>query len=237
MLLKAAASDGVLIVNEPQAGTLMMHAILSRRSLFLGLTLLVLCGGGGTAVHAQSATSTTAASAFVDTMGREAVAVMADKSLNRAQRVEKFRILLHKGFDIPTVARFVLGRYWNSASPGQQQTYLAEFEEMVVRSYAERFDSYSGETFKIVSSRPEGEHDAFVITAINRPNGPPVNIEWRIRQRDNRFGVIDVVVEGVSMSVTQRQEFASVIQAKGGNMDGFLQALHEKNAAMATALQ
>ncbi|MEI8396237.1 MAG: ABC transporter substrate-binding protein [Rhodospirillaceae bacterium] len=209
----------------------------TRRSLLFCLTLLALCGRVGLSCPDAYAASTAAASAFVDKMGNEAVAAMADKSLSKPQRVERFRVLLHQGFDMATVARFVLGRYWNAATPQQQQEYLVQFEEMVVRSYAERFDSYAGETFRIVSSRPDGDTDAFVATEIRRVNGPPVNVEWRVRERDGRFGIIDVVVEGVSMSVTQRQEFSSVIQAKGGNMDEFLKALKDKNAAMATAIQ
>ena len=80
---------------------------------------------------------------------------------------------------------------------------------------------------------PDGSHDVFVATEVTPGNGPPVNVEWRVRERDGTLGIIDVVVEGVSMSVTQRQEFGSAIQAKGGNMDAFLQTLREKNAALA----
>jgi len=219
------------------AAEMITDTMLIRRSLLVCFTLLALCGWVRHDALAQNAALTAQASTFVDKLGKDAVAVMADKRLTKSQRVDKFRTLLHAGFDLPTVARFVLGRYWNTTTPAQQQEYLIQFEEMVVRSYAERFDSYNGETFKIVSSRPDGDHDAFVITSIIRPDGPPVGVEWRVRQRDNRLGIIDVVVEGVSMSVTQRQEFSSVIQAKAGNMDAFLQALKEKNASMAAAVQ
>ena len=227
---------GFAIITNTPAG-IITDIMLIRRSFLVCLTLLALCGWVRHDAQAQTAALTAQATSFVDTLGKDAVAVMADRQLSRSQRVDKFRSLLHAGFDLPTVARFVLGRYWNTTTPAQQQEYMTQFEEMVVRSYAERFDSYSGETFKIVSSRPEGDHDAFVVTAIDRPNGPPINVEWRVRQRDNRLGIIDVVVEGVSMSVTQRQEFSSVIQAKAGNMDAFLQALKDKNASMAAAVQ
>ncbi len=192
-------------------------------------------GWSGQSAQAQSGDLPARATAFVDTLGKDAVSVMAARNLNKSQRVERFRTMLRANFDIPTIARFVLGRYWNLATPDQQQEYFKQFEEMVVRSYADRFDTYNGETFHITSSRPEGEHDAFVATEIHRVNGPPVNVEWRVRQRDEKLGIIDVVVEGVSMSVTQRQEFSSVIQSKGGDIASFLVALREKNAAMAAA--
>ena len=189
----------------------------------------------GQSAQAQSGDLPARATAFVDTLGKDAVSVMAARNLSKPQRVERFRTMLRANFDIPTIARFVLGRYWNLATPDQQQEYFKQFEEMVVRSYADRFDTYNGETFHITSSRPEGVHDAFVATEIQRVNGPPVNVEWRVRQHDEKLGIIDVVVEGVSMSVTQRQEFSSVIQSKGGDIGSFLVALREKNAAMAAA--
>ena len=207
----------------------------TRRSLLFCLSLLMVLGWSGHSVLAQSGALPARATVFVDTLGKDAVSVMANRGLNKVQRIERFRTMLKANFDIPTIARFVLGRYWNLATPDQQQEYFKLFEEMVVRSYADRFDTYNGETFHIMSSRPEGEHDAFVVTEVHRLNGPPVNIEWRVRQREERLGIIDVVVEGVSMSVTQRQEFSSVIQSKGGDIGAFLQALREKNAAMAAA--
>ncbi len=207
------------------------------RSFVVCLALLAFCSWAGSPALAQVVSLPVQASSFVDALGKEAVAIMADRKLSKAQRVEKFRTMLQKNFDVQTIARFALGRYWAVATPPQQQEYLVQFEEMVVRSYSERFDSYSGETFTIVSSRPDGEHDAFISTTIVRTSGPPVNVEWRVRQRANALGIIDVVVEGVSMSTTQRQEFASVIQAKGGNIGAFLQALREKNVAMAASAQ
>ena len=208
----------------------------TRRTFLFSLSLLSMLGWSGQPVLAQQSADLPArASTFVDALGKDAVAVMADRGINKSQRIERFRSMLQANFDIPTIARFVLGRYWNLATPQQQTDYFKLFEEMVVRSYADRFDSYNGETFHIASSRPEGEHDAFVTAEIHRPNGPPINVEWRVRQRADRLGIIDVVVEGVSMSVTQRQEFASVIQSKGGDIGAFLGALRDKNAAMAAA--
>ena len=211
-----------------------MPIMPTRRTLLLCLSLLMICGWSGQPAKAQNGDLPTRASQFVDALGKSAVAVMATKDINKSQRIERFRTMLRANFDIPTIARFVLGRYWNIATPEQQQDYFKVFEEMVVRSYASRFDTYSGETFHITSSRPEGERDAFVVTEILRPNGPPVNVEWRVRQRET-LGIIDIVVEGVSMSVTQRQEFATVIQSKGGDIGAFLKALSDKNAAMAAS--
>ncbi|WP_286191899.1 phospholipid-binding protein MlaC [Roseomonas genomospecies 6] len=168
------------------------------------------------------------ATAFIQSMGNEAVATFSNKSLSREQAVQRFRTLLYQGFDVPYIGRWVLGRYWNSATPQQHDEYQKLFERLIVNTYADRFVEYSGETFRITGSRVEGEADTMVTTQIVRPSGPPVNVDWRVRKRDAGYKIIDVVVEGVSMGVTQRQEFASVISQNGGRVEGLLQALRQK---------
>ena len=84
------------------------------------------------------------------------------------------------------------------------------------------------ETLKITGSRPEGDTDGIVSSQIIRPDAPPVAVDWRVRQRGDSLKVIDVAVEGVSMSVTQRSEFASVIQRGGGQIESLLQTLRQR---------
>jgi phospholipid transport system substrate-binding protein len=210
--------------------------MMTRGRLFPLCLILVLSGGlFGLPAQAQADDVTSQAVAFVDALGKEAVATMADRTITRTVRIDRFRTLFHRNFDIPSLARFALGRYWPLATPAQQQTYIGLFDEMVVWSYASHFESYGGGTFHITASRSDSEHDAFVTTVVTPNAGPPVNVDWRLRARDGHLGIIDVVIEGVSMSLSERQEFASVIQGKGGNIDAFLQALRDKVAAMAAA--
>ena len=98
----------------------------------------------------------------------------------------------------------------------------------MVETYANRFVDYAGETFKITGATPAGDSDTMVSTQVVRPSGPPVNVEWRVRSRDGSHKIIDVVVEGVSMGVTQRSEFASVIQSNGGRIAGLIDALRQR---------
>ncbi len=203
--------------------------MLTRRHFLTGAALLAF--GGWAALNpafAQSADS--GASAFIQKLGTEAINSFATKGQPKPQALAKFKQLLNEGFDVPYIGRWVLGRYWNQASPQQQQEYQKLFEQLIVNTYANRFVEYSGETFKITGARPEGESDTMVMTQVIRPSGPPVAVDWRVRKRDAGYKIIDVVVEGVSMGVTQRQEFSSVIQSNGGRIDGLIQALRQKTA-------
>jgi phospholipid transport system substrate-binding protein len=203
--------------------------MLTRRHFLTGAALLALSGWAAlNPVFAQSADS--GAGAFIQKLGNEAINSFANKSQPKPAALAKFKQLLNDGFDVPYIGRWVLGRYWNQASPEQQTEYQRLFEQLIVKTYAERFVEYSGETFKITGTRPEGETDTMVTTQVIRPAGPPVAVDWRVRKRDGGYKIIDVVVEGVSMGVTQRQEFASVIQSNGGKIDGLIQALRQKTA-------
>jgi len=170
----------------------------------------------------------TPAGRFIQNLGDRAIAILADKEISAEQRNEKFRQMMNESFDLFTIGRFVIGRNWHAATPEQQKEYMRLFEELVVKTYSDRFALYTGEGFKVRSVMPEGDRDFIVKSDITHPDGsPPTSVDWRVRQKDGKLGIIDVVVEGVSMSVTQRQEYASVIERNGGNIQGLLDVMRQ----------
>src|SRR5690606_28290108 len=98
---------------------------------------------------------------------------------------------------------------------------------LLVRSYARRFAEYSGESFQVRSVRDEGEF-ALVQSLVVRPKAENVRVDWRVRAEDHQFRIVDVIVEGLSMAITQRDEFASVIHSKGGKVSGLIDVLRQK---------
>lgn len=171
----------------------------------------------------------TAPGKFVQSLGDRAIAVIANKNITQKQRSDKFRQILQDSFDLMTIGRFVIGRTWNAATPEQQQEYMRLFEALVIKSYGDRLTLYTGEGFLVTSARPESEKDYIVNSQITHPDGSaPTVIDWRVRNRNGKLGVIDVVVEGVSLSVTQRQEYAAVIQRNGGQIDGLLTLMRQQ---------
>jgi phospholipid transport system substrate-binding protein len=103
------------------------------------------------------------------------------------------------------------------------------FEALVIKTYGNRLTLYTGEGFSVTTTRQESEKDTIVNSQITHPDGStPTTIDWRVRNRNGKLGVIDVVVEGVSLSVTQRQEYAAVIQSNGGQIDGLLDTMRRQ---------
>ena len=125
------------------------------------------------------------------------------------------------------VGRFALGRYWRQASREQKNDYIKLFGQFVVQTYASKLGGYSGEALKILSETPlKNKIDVLVNTRIERPSGPPIKVAWRVRSRDKVRRIIDVMVEGVSMVITQREQFAAVVRQHG--LHGLLETLRAR---------
>ena len=167
------------------------------------------------------------ASIFMNELWHHAVEVLS-KKLPQSERLTRFRELFHADFDGPGIARFVLGRYWRSASEQEQQEFLRLFEDYVVFVYGTRLSNFNGETFKVRSSRTD-ESGTVVSSDILGPSGEaPIKVDWRLITDKGAFKINDVVIEGISMLVTQRSEFASVIQRHGGQVGGLLTMMRER---------
>ena len=173
---------------------------------------------------------------FVRSMGREAIESLTGKDLSADEREHRFRNILLRSFDMPAIARFTLGRYWRVATKAQQREYVALFEDFVVKAYAIRFKDYSGESFQVGKVRHINDREKLVTSQIIRAGQPPVTVQWRVRNSASApYKVIDVIVEGVSMGITQRDEFATVIRNNGGKVEGLLSALRQKTGRSQSA--
>lgn len=145
------------------------------------------------------------------------------------QRARVFRELLTGSFELKTIARFTLGRYWRVASPDQRKEYRRLFEEFLVLAYANRFRDLSGVELRVTSVRTINKRDRLVLSEVDAGGGrPPIRIGWRVRATKHGLRVVDVIVDGISMSVTQRDQFAAAIRSAGGKIDGLLTMLRDK---------
>ncbi len=196
-----------------------------RRAL-LGFFVYALLGTGVFYTPGQAATGSSP-SDFIRYLGEQAVAVLQQPGLTLEQREARFRELLGTGFDMNTIGRLVMGNDWRKASPEQQADYLELFNEYILRAYSARFGGYAGERLSVIAERPAGQEDVLVTTRIDRPSGPPINADWRVRVIKDQYRIIDVMVEGISMVMTQRSEFATVINKSG--VDGLIEILRARN--------
>lgn len=168
---------------------------------------------------------------FVKDMGDKAFASLSEPELSQEERTKRFRALLNDAFDLPRIARFTLGRYWRTASDAEKTEFVGLFEEFVIQAYSARFQDLSGKKLKVIQAREVSASQAIVLSEILIPGKPAVKINWRVRSKDEKHKIVDVMVQGISMSVTQRDEFAAVIRQTGGRIGGLIKALRRKTSS------
>jgi phospholipid transport system substrate-binding protein len=168
--------------------------------------------------------------ALIEQLARAAIATVADRQLSEAERDEHFRTLFVSSFDIPEIGRFVLGRYWRTASAEQQQEFLKLFEDINVLTWTKRFEGYEGEALETLGqATPDGERFSLIESQITRPHGPPIPVRWRLHLGDDgRLRIVDIIVEGVSMAITNRSDYTAALQANGGKLDALLSSMRTK---------
>lgn len=171
------------------------------------------------------------AQTFVNNLGDRAIRMLSDKNLTKEQKISEFRILLNAGFDIPLIARYALGKYWRPAEKKKRQEYAEVFEEFIVGVYAARLGQFGGETFAVTGVQADGKKDFIVSSIVKPPSGVSINVDWRVRKREDNYKILDVIIEGVSMIITQRDEFSAIVQRSDGNIDGLINKLRNYSVA------
>ena len=168
-----------------------------------------------------------AAQKFIEKLGEDAISFLSNNELSTDAKAKEFRRIMNASFDMKTIGRFVLGKNWRTATPEQQAEYQKLFNNMIVQVYTVRLDNYQGQKFEVGSVRDVGKKDLLVTSHILPTDSPKVKVDWRVRQKNGRYKIIDVLIEGVSMSLTQRSDFSSVIQRGGGDIEVLLEHLRK----------
>jgi phospholipid transport system substrate-binding protein len=195
------------------------------RSLALGLFAAV----SGVALCTQSGAATTDPSALVASIGVQINQVLADGSLSASDRRQRFHDIIDQRADFPRISCFVLGRYWQGSSDSFRREFSRVFEDYVIQTMISRFTQYSGDSFYVTGTHPEGEHSTVVLTTVNYPNGvAAARVDWRLRATPDGFKIVDVSDSGVSLAQTYRDEFAAVIARDGGQVAALIPDMRQK---------
>ncbi len=201
--------------------------MIDRRNVLLALGILP---GMVAAVPADAQSQNTdAAKNFIDGFTKKAVEYLLADGITQQEAQRRFKTLLNEGFDIGTIGRFALGRYLREVKPDELNTYLGLFETYLVQVYTNRLSEFRDLGFAVQGARAVGSTDVLVNSTAARSNsGQAAKVDWRVRGAAGGFRIVDVIVEGISMGTSQRDEFASVIQRSGGRVQGLIDALQQR---------
>jgi phospholipid transport system substrate-binding protein len=201
----------------------MTHSKAVKVILALSLTLNLTVSG---AAQASDAASPQGAADFVEMLGEQVAAiwVSGNENLSETKRAA-LRALISVGFELDVTSQFVLGKFWGRAKTEQRAEFKGLFAEYLVNTYANHLNRYRIATLTVDTSNRVAENDFLVQTSIDSASDT-ANVVWRVRAWDGEYRIIDILIDRISLALTHRSEFASVIQR--GGLEKLLQILRKR---------
>lgn len=169
------------------------------------------------------------AEAFIKNTGNEIIGLIRS-SKDMPSKKRHFKNLLNNHFDLKAIGQFVLGRYWRAASDKEKKEFLKLFEQNIVDTYTSQFDQYKDETLKVLKANKSRDGAIWVESQIRGSERNPLQVRWKLYERRGKFKIYDIYVNEASMSITQRSEYATIIQRNGGRVQALLNELRKSNS-------
>ena len=199
------------------AETLPMH------TLFLALTLFV---GASIPFQGQAEVGPVAQ---VETLHAALLeAMQGGETLGFAGRRDRLVPVLDATFDFSTISRLVTGRHWGSLGAADRAAFTDVFKALSAATYADNFDSFSGERFETRSNRSKGKAE-IVRTVIIGSDGDETSLDYLLTQEDGTWRIVNVIADGVSDISLKRSEYGGIIDQEG--ISGLIAKLKAKVAS------
>lgn len=166
---------------------------------------------------------------FVNNLTDDIITNVLQSKDSQEEKFMRFKKAFEEALDLKSVGQFVLGVYWRSATPEQRDAFLAAFIDFTTKTWADRFDLYTGQKIVFSGTRNAEGNQLYVDSQIQ--NNPPVEVIWRLkRTKSGDFKIIDIIVEGVSMAMSYRNEYSAFLQKNGGKLPALTKELERKSA-------
>lgn len=173
------------------------------------------------------ATAAESATQVIENLHAELLGVMkqADE-LGYTGRYKRLAPVVTSTYDLPFIAKTVVGRYWKKFTPEQKSEFVETFTRMSIATYADRFDGYSGERFKTISEDPLRRGRLVVKTVLIKSSGEQIQLDYILHQSSDKWLIINVIAQGVSDLSLKRADYTSYLKKKG--FDDLLSKINEK---------
>ena len=163
---------------------------------------------------------------FMDKLSKEIIeeGILSAKTTNEREAFfsEKFT----KNLDLKNIAKYVLGVYWKKATPQEQEDFINAFTNLTTKTWTDRFGLYQGQDLVFLGTRNAPQNQIYVDSKIN--DNPPVEVVWRLRQKDGTYKIIDIVIENVSMASSYRNEYVTFLQQHQSSIQALIDELNTK---------
>ena len=168
-----------------------------------------------------------AAVAVVEHTTSSVIAILTDQKLSTDEKRKRVEDVVLQSVDFETLSKLVLARNWTRFSDPQRAEFMSLFRNHLSMTYGRNVEGYKNEKVTITGSRAETGGDSTVKTKILRGGPGDVMVDYRLRQRDGQWKIIDVIIEGVSLVSNFRSQFQDVVSS--GGPEKLIGLLREKN--------
>ncbi len=166
---------------------------------------------------------------FIKELVNDAITKLADKNLNKDQKAIFIKEVALENVDINALGLYTLGELRKSASEVNISNYQVSFEKYFLKSLTSRLTDYSSSKFEILSEDKKSANYTIVKTRVIPENGAPeIKIDWRVYTKNPDKPLIrDLIVEGLSLARTQKEEFASILSSNNNDIKLLIKKLEE----------
>ena len=180
-------------------------------------------------LNANAAIDKEKAQSMIEDLTSKGIEGIINSSATEKEKVEVFRTLFTQNLDLNFIGKYVLGRYWRSATPTQQKEFIELYKEFNVKTWSKRFDEFKGKKFVFDGvSNSSNADQVFVNTYVPMEGNAPISVKWRVYERKGELKVIDIIIENVSLAQTSRNEYSSFIAKSPKGVEGLLENLRLK---------
>lgn len=196
-----------------------------KKILFSVLTALLLTVNAAYAeINAQKAED------FIKNITKQGIEEIINSDVTQAEKDQRFAKLFNEYLDLDFIGRFVLGRYWKTATPKQRTEFVDVYRELNIKTWSKRFDEFKGKTFVFNGTSPSSsENQIFVNSVVPMDQGAPAKVVWRVKETNGQFKVVDIIIENVSLAITARNEYTAYIRKSPNGIDGLISDLKKKS--------
>ena len=179
--------------------------------------------------NANADVNTEKAEDFIKTMTAKGVEEIINANVSNEEKDKRFYTLLNNSLDMEFIGQFVLGRNWRTATKTQREEFIKVYRDLNIKSWSKRFNEFKGKNFVFLGTTPSSSKgQIFVNTEVPMDQGSPAKVLWRVREKNNNYKVVDIIIEGVSLAQASRSEYTSFIKNNSGGLDALIKDLHNK---------
>ena len=196
-----------------------------KKILFSVLTALLLTVNAAYAeINSQKAED------FVKNITKQGIEEIINSDVTQAEKDQRFAKLFNEYLDLDFIGRFVLGRYWKTATPKQRSEFITVYRELNIKTWSKRFDEFKGKIFIFNGTTPSSsQNQIFVNSTVPMDQGAPAKVVWRVKETNGQFKVVDIIIENVSLAITARNEYTTYIRKSPDGIDGLINDLKKKS--------